>query len=512
MRSHTPRLFEVLLTASEAYPALEREFMLAEHEILASFRVFDPWTKLRSQAAKRVGQIWFDLLIDTLDRGVQITLTISDFDPVARMNFHIHSWNCVRAIYAAAELSKNPHLLKVTAAMHPASVGILPRLLLWPRMIKEINTSLEDINQKPPAARTDILNRAPYVRPLVRYHGQKLAARRFPPPRLYPVTHHQKLAVFDDSRLYIGGLDLDDRRYDTPNHDRKASETWHDTQIIVDGPVAREAADHLREFQRVVRGAKPTKTDFLLRTISARRAVDLPFMSPKPVVSEIATAHREMIGRSSSLIYLETQYLRDRTLAKQLARRAKEASGLTLIIILPAAPEEAAFGNEKSSDVAYGEHLQCQCVDIIRRAFGARVFIGSPVQQESAKSKGRASLYGSPIIYLHAKVSIFDGVDAIVSSGNLNGRSMCWDTEAGVTTTTPQEARHLQTRSFKHWLGDTADEALFQQETACSAWSKLAKRNAGLPPEKRQGFIVPYAEDPAELVGRNLPGVPEEIA
>ncbi len=43
----------------------------------------------------------------------------------------------------------------------------------------------------------------------------------------------------------------------------------------------------------------------------------------------------------------------------------------------------------------------------------------------------RDRLGGAPMIYVHAKVSIFDRSAAIVSSANLNGRSLRWDTEAG---------------------------------------------------------------------------------
>ena len=46
------RLFQVLLTAKEAYPALEAQFLQAEREVVAGFRVFDPHTRLRSDAAR----------------------------------------------------------------------------------------------------------------------------------------------------------------------------------------------------------------------------------------------------------------------------------------------------------------------------------------------------------------------------------------------------------------------------------------------------------------------------
>ena len=51
----------------------------------------------------------------------------------------------------------------------------------------------------------------------------------------------------------------------------------------------------------------------------------------------------------------------------------------------------------------------------------------------------RASLDGAPIIYLHAKASVFNNELAVVSSANLNGRSMRWDTEAGLAFRKPEE-------------------------------------------------------------------------
>ncbi|MBC7140710.1 MAG: hypothetical protein H5U18_00880, partial [Rhodobacteraceae bacterium] len=55
-----PSTFETLLTAEQAYPALEREFLGARAEIWASFRIFDLTTRLRSDEAREVGKTWID--------------------------------------------------------------------------------------------------------------------------------------------------------------------------------------------------------------------------------------------------------------------------------------------------------------------------------------------------------------------------------------------------------------------------------------------------------------------
>ena len=97
---------EVLLTASEAYPAFERAVLEARTEIWGSFRIFDPLTRLRSPEARRVGDTWFDLLADALRRGVAIHLVLADFDPVARPSLHRGTWSSLRRLWGAAVSSR----------------------------------------------------------------------------------------------------------------------------------------------------------------------------------------------------------------------------------------------------------------------------------------------------------------------------------------------------------------------------------------------------------------------
>ena len=509
MESAGGRRFDLFLTAQEAYPAFEELFLSAQKEILASFRVFDPTTKLRSEAARRFGDTWADLITATLNRGVMISLVISDFDPVVRGDDHAFTTRCVRAMRDAATRSDHPSRLNVRAGMHPARAGLLPRLALLPGTLSKINAQLQGAKNRSDFEK--ILHDRPGLVPMVKWRGDTLVARKIPPPSLVPVTHHQKIAVFDEKLVYIGGLDLNERRYDTPEHDRPSDETWHDVQVIVDGPAAQEAAAHLRRFEAEVNGQPVGKTQHLLRTLSARRKFDLPFLAPKAVCRELAAAHADGVAQAQDLIYLETQFFRDRKLAKALAKRAKQNPKLTLIIVVPAAPEDVAFDDNPGSDAAYGEYLQAKCVDIVRDAFGARVFIGSPAQCRSEASDGRDTYFGAPLIYLHAKVAVFDDSHAIVCSANLNGRSLSWDTETGIATRTAAEAALVKSRCFTQWLGKDADPACFDASTACAAWAAQAAQNAKLPPEKRQGFILPYDVEAAKAFGFAVPGVPAEM-
>ena len=503
----------VLLTGSEAFPAFERLFLEARERLSLGFRIFDPRTRLNSPEAQQIGQDWFDLIVHTLARGVRLDITLSDFDPIVRPDYHQRAHRCLRLLIAAGEASGKAHLLSARTALHPSRIGRIASIALWPKSHGYLVDTVEWLNGKPGPERARALRELPGLMPFLAVaESGEVRLRRGVLPRLVPVTHHQKIAVADGARLYVGGLDLNDRRFDTPNHDRPADETWHDTQLLVDGPAAAAAEAHLRTFLDTVRdGTPPPPPGGLLRTLARRRSGGAPFLSPMPVLTEIGTAHEVWAMASRRLIYLESQFFRDRRFARTLARAARMTPELGLVLILPAAPDDVAFGNNGGSDARYGEFLQAKCVDILRRAFGDRLFIGSPAQPRAATGQGRAVTYGAPIIYLHAKVSIFDDRAALVSSANLNGRSFRWDTEAGVLLDRPEHVAALARRCGSHWLGRPVPEDFADPGRAVEAWRAQARANARRAPEDREGYILPYSAAPARRFGRNLPGIPEEM-
>lgn len=504
----------VLITAAEAYPEMERAFLKAEREIWAGYRVFDLRTRLRSEEAKVVGETWFDLVIHTLRRGVSIHMALSDFDPVMAPALHGDTWWSMRAFLAAAELAGPEAKLDIVAAAHPARVGRPHRLLFWPWVRRRLKEVVDELNGLDRGARSQRMQHLPGLAQHVEEIGQgRLRAKKWPPADLLPVTHHQKLAVFDRRRLCIGGLDLNERRYDDPGHHRSRDETWHDVQLMVEGGlVVDEAQAHLEQFLKVTSGrGDPPPATHLLTTLSRKRRVTTPFMGPKPLSRTLLDAHLARIGTARRLIYLETQFFRDRHVAEALARAARQLPGLGLILVLPAAPEDVAFDGSTSMDARFGEYLQAKAVKTVRDAFGARAAICSPVRPEAHDSGGRDCCAGSPIIYVHAKVSVFDTSSAIISSANLNGRSLNWDTEAGVELTEAPVVCHVRQRTFAHWLGEDPSPEFTDPETAVAAFRARAARNLEARPEDRRGFLVPHDHRPAERFGRPAPGIPEAM-
>jgi len=505
--------FELLLTAAEAYPALERAFLSAERAISGSFRIFDLGTRLRSDEARAIGEDWFDLLVHTLNRGVHIRMTVSDFDPIGGADLHRMCWQSRRKFVAAAELARRGQL-EIVSALHGCGAGPGARVILAPGAYLKLREVVGRLNGMSAPDRARFLEEAPGICQVTRHcEGERIAIRPHL-PNIYPATHHQKIAVFDRRRLYIGGLDLNERRYDTPSHSRAPERTWHDVQAMVEGPVVDAAQAHLDSFLATVAGRQPPApaAPGFLRTLS-RPTRNAPFrFAPHPSVTEIEDAHLRLLGRAQHLVYLETQFFRHEPLARALSKRARERPGLRLILVLPAAPEDVAFENSSGLDARYGERLQTNCLSILAEGFGRdRMLVLSPVQPRPHGGDGRETLKQAPLIYVHSKVSIFDDRAAILSSANLNGRSLRWDTEAGLELTEPGHLHEIRRRVMGQWLPDGIDDAALAPETAFKRWTALADSNSRVAPGKRQGFLVHYESEPARKMALDVPGVPEEM-
>ncbi|MDQ2094975.1 phospholipase D family protein [Rhodalgimonas zhirmunskyi] len=502
-RSQTHAAPRLLIEAAEAYPAFEQRMLAAKDEVLMGFRIFDPDTKLRSDEARKIGDCWADLLRHTLERGVRIDIALCDFDAVAATDLHECTWTSVRKLQDLRDsLSPDAAPLTIRPLLHPAELGLLPKALFWPA----IRFRLWQLRNKAQPEADMKHSRVPGLRALLD-RARELNG--------HPATHHQKLAVFDRRWLYLGGLDLDDRRYDDNTHDQPTQETWHDVQVLLDDPDrAAAAATHLETFADIcARKAPLEKAPGLLRSLSTRRhRPNLWFMSPKSLCSEIGVAHFNHIAHAEQLIYLETQYFRAKTLARALANRAREQPGLRLILLLPGAPDSVAFEQNPALDGRYGDHLQTRCIDILLDAFGDRCLLVSPAQPRRTDTQdegnARNSLDGAPIIYVHAKLSIFDDTAAIVGSANLNGRSLNWDTEVGVDLTDPGLPARFRDRMHRHWWPDTTPPALVDFH---DDWRSRVSDDTKRAPEDRKGFLLPYNHDAARATSLPLPGAPEDM-
>jgi phospholipase D1/2 len=73
-------------------------------------------------------------------------------------------------------------------------------------------------------------------------------------------SHHQKIVVIDDALAFVGGLDIAEKRWDTPDHrpddPRRVDSSgrpyspYHDVQLMVDGDAAAALGQLVRERWR----------------------------------------------------------------------------------------------------------------------------------------------------------------------------------------------------------------------------------------------------------------------
>lgn len=488
---------DVFLTADEAYPAFERLVASAKREVLISMRIFDVATSLISGTVE--GDTWADLIAQKVAQGISFNITISDFDPIARPDLHRYSWTCLEGLQIAAQ--SNPEKMTAQVVMHPAKSAGAYGFIFSPLARQKLQAECGRLNDLSEQDRALQLNHMPLFRQYI-HEGDKLRPKRWVRPELNPATHHQKMAVVDGEKLYIGGLDLSPRRYDTLDHNQSADQTWHDIQVLTQGVIAQSARAHVLSFVDVSKGKDPTPdTPGLLRTIS--RQAEGFRIGPKTHVSELEQAHLDLIANAENFIYIETQFLRSSVITDALVAAA--GRGVQAIIMMPAAPDDIAFDKNTGIDARLGEHMQAKCVDRLRAAFSERIFIGAPARPVEQYGS-RDTLDHAPIIYIHTKLIIADKKRAIVSSANLNGRSMRWDTEAGIELT-QNEAHHIFDRCCDHWFRGDAPQSM----TDSIHWTMAADENQSSAPENRAHFVLPYQVAPAKRMAFPFMFLPEEI-
>ncbi|WPZ33970.1 phospholipase D-like domain-containing protein [Thalassobaculum sp. OXR-137] len=535
-----------LIAASEAYPALEERIFDAKREVLLGFRIFDPTTRLRSQRVTDSGlTTWADLIADVSSRGVDVRILLTDFEPTVATDLHKLTWASVRGFHTAridAGDDGDPRPgLQVIAALHEAKVGKMLRWVFWPLVWYRVRRLATIQGVRPET----LLAEAPGLAPLLGTRNPSALLPRFgTPPRLRPATYHQKLAIVDGTYAVIGGLDINERRYDTPAHDLPSDETWHDVSLGITGPVCDDARDHfidcwnrevkpfnqrVKRLRRFVRNmpalvermdvpdtsARPQRVDDrrlrFIRTVSRQRRTLTEF-GPRPAIMEIEQAHIDAIRQAEGMIYIETQFLRSRSIVLELVAAAHRQPDLRLILLLPSAPQEVLYEDATEPPHRHGEWLQIQCLEAIRQAFGERAAFYSLVNRyQELETDDRRTIDGHPVIYIHSKVFIVDHRLAMISSANLNGRSLRWDTEAGVVWNDAEEVRAFEQRLWDYHLGSVfaGRRIAGRNEELFDLWKEAA---TGGPAEaERRPYIADFPFEEGRAFARKSWFVPDDL-
>lgn len=95
----------------------------------------------------------------------------------------------------------------------------------------------------------------------------------------------------------------------------------------------------------------------------------------------------------------------------------------------------------------------------------------------------------------------------LVFSANLNGRSLHWDTKAGIVLEDAAFAQDALRRCLDHWIPGAEMDATADLVERVREQAEL---DVLRQPANRDGFLIPYIE-PARTFGTPLPGFPHEM-
>ena len=248
-------------------------------------------------------------------------------------------------------------------------------------------------------------------------------------------SHHQKIAVLDNSLAVCGGIDMTVKRWDTREHaehdeNRKTPrgaeyDPWHDASMLMEGEIA-DALSDLGRDRWVRAGGTP------LLPIQARGeslwpdGLEATFENVEVGIARTRAAYRdwdkvdeieqlfvEHIRRARTFIYAESQYFASRAIGEAMLARMEEEDPPEIVIVHPANAD--GWLEQQAMDHARAEMVRC----IKEVDKHDRFTIWTPYT-------------GTTPIYVHAKIMIVDDEIFRIGSANMNNRSMGLDSECDV--------------------------------------------------------------------------------
>ncbi len=246
-------------------------------------------------------------------------------------------------------------------------------------------------------------------------------------------SHHQKLVVIDDSLAFCGGIDLTDRRWDTPSHlpedprrldvHHQPYPPQHDVQMVVDGDAAGALAELARERWKRATGRRPPPEEPVLDPWPPGLSPDLNDIQvaiartdPENAAGEIREVeqlYRDAIASARRVIYIENQYFTSAMAGEALAKRLEEPDGPEVIVVCPG--ESRGWLERETMDVLRGQVIENLRQSDLYKKLG----VFCPVSRNDHEAN----------ILVHSKLMIVDGEAVRAGSANLSNRSMGLDTE-----------------------------------------------------------------------------------
>lgn len=298
-------------------------------------------------------------------------------------------------------------------------------------------------------------------------------------------SHHQKIVVVDDTLAVCGGIDMTADRWDTcehrdedPRRKRPSGRLygpWHDTTMVVDGPIARRLGELGRDRWEWASGERPPRpsatTDLwpealepMFRDVDIAVARTRARYDSRPAVKEIETLFIDQIAAARHFIYAENQYFASRRIAEAIAAR----------MAAPDPPEIVLVGPLRADGWLEQVAMDATRVRLVRA-------IGEKDRGNRFRVYNPMTAGGEPI-YVHAKLTIVDDLILRVGSANMNNRSLGLDSECDlvIDCRLPQNQSAcgtigwLRRRLLAEHLGASIDEVSASLEATGSMIDTIA--------------------------------------
>jgi len=300
-------------------------------------------------------------------------------------------------------------------------------------------------------------------------------------------SHHQKIIVIDDALAFVGGMDLAQERWDTPDHEpnapyrcRSNGQAYapvHDVQMMVDGEAAAALGVLVRERWRYATGCdihdtSQAETDPWPRSVipditdvDVAIARTAPRFNGAAEITELRQLYLDAIKSAKNAIYIENQYLTASSVGDLLELRLREPTPPEVVVV---------------SRLTGGGWLEQTTMEVLRARLLRRL--------RAADRHGKFRIYypdcdglNGQCINVHSKLMVVDDRLAIVGSANLNNRSMGLDTECNLAieaaeSRTAKAIGDFRNRLLAEHLGagaERVEQAIKREKSLISAIESL---------------------------------------
>ncbi|MFP4210091.1 MAG: phospholipase D-like domain-containing protein [Alkalispirochaeta sp.] len=250
-------------------------------------------------------------------------------------------------------------------------------------------------------------------------------------------ARHEKFVIIDDAIAWIGGIDLSHNRWDTEDHigddlrrinpDGERYVAYHDTQLMLTGPVVRDLFEIAIRDRLVDDDWDPVDTDLWPSEVpvdlyDAEVALSRTRSYPEhdgDDVHQIAHLYRDLLNAAERRIYIENQYFSSDEITETVISRLHEPEGPEIIILISRELPDTL------GRVTMGANSALRLSQLLENDRYDRLGIFFPVAVDGVTGTGA--------VKVHSKTMVIDGSLVTLGSANISRRSFSLDAELNVT-------------------------------------------------------------------------------